>query len=275
MLMLDVVKNGIIDRVTGRSVAAGPIFAGAAGILTGKFQLYSGAQVAPGVALTAGNILAVSTDVAPWQAGGGGISTISEPIPTTNSNAGTVAFARFYNATYSVNGAMDFSVGVSSSGAECIVSTLTAGTPTITNCSFKLALDYGGMQLSDAIANAMLNVLFSGAPAPNMGGSGYVYVYTGAAPTSAGDAATGTLLLSFATTTTSWATASSGSAALNGSISAVAGAGAGAVPGYARWVKGGYVIQGTVGTSGTVFVIDSMSITSGSTYNLTSASITI
>lgn len=273
MLMLDTIKNGLIDRVTGQSVAAGPLFCGSPSYYTSQLIMYTAPQVPLGTAITAK--ASSGTTLAPWQTAGGGIATISEPIPTTNNAAGTVDFVRFVYPPAPTTGAMDFSVGVSGSGKECIVDTVTAGTPTILNCSFKLALNFGGMQLSDALANSILNCLFSPAPAPNMGGSGHVYVYTGSAPANAGDAATGTLLVTFNTTTTSWTAAASGAAALAGSISAVAGAGAADTPGYARWVKGGYVIQGTVGTSGTVFVIDSMSISSGNTYNLTSASITI
>lgn len=95
-------------------------------------------------------------------------------------------------------------------------------------------------------------------------------IYTGSQPASANNAATGTALAVF--TLAGYDAAASGSATLTASVPTTADATGTA--GWARFTDGSNVVDGTVGTSGTDFIISTTAITSGGTVTLTSATIT-
>ena len=92
-------------------------------------------------------------------------------------------------------------------------------------------------------------------------------IYTGSQPATANDAASGTKLVDI--TITSFNAASTGTATLNTSSPNVGTAVATGTAGWGRIIHSSGVIDGTVGTSGTDFTINSTSITSGSAVTLT------
>lgn len=98
-------------------------------------------------------------------------------------------------------------------------------------------------------------------------------IYTGSQPATANDAATGTKLVDI---TIQWFNApASGSATLNTSTPNTGTAVATGTAGWGRIVGGeGERIDGTVGTSGTDFTINSTSITNGATVTLTAMTVT-
>ena len=96
-------------------------------------------------------------------------------------------------------------------------------------------------------------------------------IYTGSQPATANDAASGTKLV--AIEITSFNAASSGTATLNTSSPNVGTAVATGTAGWGRITHSSGVIDGTVGTSGTDFTINSTSITSGSAVTLTAMTI--
>ena len=104
--------------------------------------------------------------------------------------------------------------------------------------------------------------------------SGYTLsIYTGSQPATANDAATGTKLVDI--TINGFNTPATGSATLDTSTPNTGTAVATGTAGWGRIVGGaGERIDGTVGTSGTDFTINSTSITNGATVTLTAMTVT-
>ena len=104
--------------------------------------------------------------------------------------------------------------------------------------------------------------------------SGYTLsIYTGSQPATANDAATGTKLVDIMIN--GFNAPASGSATLDTSTPNTGVAVATGTAGWGRIVGGaGERIDGTVGTSGTDFTINSTSITNGATVTLTAMTVT-
>ena len=107
-------------------------------------------------------------------------------------------------------------------------------------------------------------------------GAGTIEVYSGSQPATADTAETGTLLVTFTCADPAWAAATGGVKTLDADPDLTAVAGATGTAGWARCKdsNGLDVMDGSVGTSGTDFIINSTSITSGQTVNLTSGTVT-
>ena len=103
-------------------------------------------------------------------------------------------------------------------------------------------------------------------------GSSTLSVYTGTQPATANDAATGTKLVDI--TINGFNAAASGSATLETSTPNTGVAVAAGTAGWGRIVHMNGSIDGTVGTSGTDFTINSTSITNGATVTLTAMTVT-
>jgi len=104
-------------------------------------------------------------------------------------------------------------------------------------------------------------------------GSGILNIYTGSQPSSPNDAASGTLLCAI-TISSGFNSAVGGSASLS-SPPETGTASATGVAGWGRLVSGNYNIDGTIATSGGDFIINNVSIASGGTVNLVSATISM
>ena len=117
--------------------------------------------------------------------------------------------------------------------------------------------------MRDAMVTALTNAI-----------SGYTLsIYTGSQPATANDAATGTKLVDI--TINGFNTPATGSATLNTSTPNTGTAVATGTAGWGRIVGAtGERIDGTVGTSGTDFTINSTSITNGATVTLTAMTVT-
>lgn len=107
-------------------------------------------------------------------------------------------------------------------------------------------------------------------------GPGTIKIYTGAQPATADTAETGTLLVTFTLADPAFAAASAGVKDLDADPDLSAAAAATGTAGWARCEDsdGNNVFDGSVGTSGTDFIINSTSITTGQTVNLTLGSVT-
>lgn len=117
--------------------------------------------------------------------------------------------------------------------------------------------------MRDAMVTALTNAI-----------GGYTLsIYTGSQPATANDAATGTKLVDI--TINGFNTPANGSATLDTSTPNTGVAVATGIAGWGRIVGGtGERIDGTVGTSGTDFTINSTSITNGATVTLTAMTVT-
>ncbi len=120
------------------------------------------------------------------------------------------------------------------------------------------------MEITIAARNA------AGTALTDLVNSGSIQIRTGTSP-GVDSAATGTLLGTLPLSATAFGTWSAGSATAN-SITQDASADATGTAGYFRALDSGSgaVIDGTVGTSGTDLILNSVSITSGATIDITS-----
>ena len=117
--------------------------------------------------------------------------------------------------------------------------------------------------MRDAMVTALTNAI----------GSYTLSIYTGSQPAAANDAATGTKLVDI--TINGFNAPATGSATLDTSTPNTGTAVATGTAGWGRIVGGaGERIDGTVGTSGTDFTINSTSITNGATVTLTAMTVT-
>lgn len=107
-------------------------------------------------------------------------------------------------------------------------------------------------------------------------GAATLKVYTGAQPANANTAESGTLLATFTMADPCFETESTGVMDFDANPDISATAVATGTPGWARLADsaGNAVLDGTVGTSGTDFIIDTATLVSGQTINFLSGSVT-
>lgn len=252
------------------------------GQLTYYAELWSGAQPSDPGATPAGVLLHTANTFllnAKFSAASAGVAQLASPVSINATSTETVGFLRLKSSS-SAYPTIDTTVGLAGSGAGCILSSLSAssGSPlTITNLDIRMPYDAGGtLKLNSDLVNKLVSMLInSGEAAAQMGVNGSILVYSGAAPANADAIASGTLLATIPTgAATPWNTAAVGGAAsLVSNISAAASATGTA--GYVRWVKGAYVVQGSVGISGADFILDSVDLVSGVLATLTEATISL
>jgi hypothetical protein len=279
-------ENKVIDLLTGISTATTPI---------GYINAYNGAQAADPSVAPAGTFVFATVSQAPnlntkMTFAGQGVSQLSTVVPPTTpggaATVSTITTARIF--TTSQLPILDVTATLVGGGGGIILNTLNSLVGVGYNVdafAIKLPLNNGGtLSWNAALVDRMINMWAgTSAVSPEMGkntnGQCLFQVYSGAAPASADLPATGTLLVSTALGGTNiWATASGGSAALVSNPSSLA-VGTGTA-GYARMVKSygslTFIIQGSVGTAATDFVISTTSITSGvTTVDLNEATLSI
>lgn len=127
------------------------------------------------------------------------------------------------------------------------------------------------IQLSTPVRNARLDVIES-----TIGTSPIMRILTGSAPANCAAAETGTVLAELTLPSDWMAAASSGSKALSGTWQD-GSADAGGTAAYFRVYNSGATtchIQGTVGTSGTDMIVDSVTFTLGQPFTVTAFTLT-
>ena len=268
-------KNKTIDSLTGRASTTYALR---------YIGFWNGVQPAAPSDTPAGSAVfssySVGVDISTYMSQpAGGISALSQTRQANATSAvSTITFGRLYDAGGVAQ--IDVVASLSGGGGGIIVPTLTSSAGVayqVTDLSLKLPSNLGTVYLNDDLRDDLVSAWCNTAANVGAGAAAVINVYSGSVPSSANEAATGTLLVSFSTAASgaSWNAASGGSAALASSLSAAASAGSATTATYARMVKGSYVLQGTVGTSGADFIMDSVTITSGNTYSITNATITI
>lgn len=268
-------KNKTLDLLTGISTATTPI---------GFVNFYNGAQPADPSVAPAGAAVFATISQAPnlntkIGAAGQGIAQLGVSVgATTPGGAAGVAgltFCRIFNTSSAP--LIDTTVSTSGGGGGLIVDSLTsvAGVgPTVTAYGIKMPMSLGTILLSSSIANRLADIWGGGSNISiNMGnitnGSSTLSIYSGAAPATADESPTGTLLAQFNMTSTNlWVAAVGSAAALNGAGPTVtASGGAATTGGYFRFVKNSnlftFTIQGSVGTAATDLILNNNTFTSG------------
>lgn len=270
-------KNAVINSLRGSASVPASAF------LT-YVSCYSGAQAADPLTAPAGVFANTSVSQAPSIASkmtqpSGGISQLSTPSAAilNANNAATMTTARIYGSD-ATTACIDTSATLVGGGGGVIVPTLSSSTGalfTIDFMSLKLPNANGTLSMNDALRDALVSAVCVTQANVAALTSASIKVYSGAAPANANAPATGTVLWTGTTAAAgaSWNAPAGGSSALASNISAAASAtGTG---GYVRIEKGTFILQGSIGTSGTDFVFDSITMTSGLTYALTNATITL
>lgn len=221
-------------------------------------------------------------------AAAGGISSLAAPKafsqPSYAAGLGALTFVRFYCNSYPM---LDVPVSLNGGGGGAILASLTSVVGigvSLDKFSIKIAQSLGTLSINAPLANRLVDWLTYNATAMlymgiNTSGTCVLDIYSGAPPASADDAATGTKLASITIGGTQlWGSASGGSAALVVSPS-VTSLASGTI-GYARLKKTlgsvDYIIQGTAGTSGTDFVLNTATtVDTSTTVQLTAATLSI
>jgi hypothetical protein len=267
-------RNRIINEITGFVTSTQWL----ASSTSSSLKLYSGS--APGVenAVT-GTLLATiplfASSTSLMAGSNNGISPLAAEIVNNATATGVVGYVRWFDS--SNVGCIELTVGLTGSGADIILSTLSLTSGVAFNliaCSVKLPLTLGTVKLNSALADAIVDrVVRNIGTMPGLGASGNIMVYSGAAPASAEETATGTLLANFPTGTSAFLTASGAVGNLAASLSV--NASATGTAGYARWVKGSYVMQLSVGTAATDVILSTTSLTSGVSVSITDMSVSI
>lgn len=264
-------KNYAIDSLTGRSSTSQTIR---------YIQFYNGVQPADPTATPAGTAVfssySASVDVNAYMSQPAmGISALTSARSANATNAvSSITFARLFGT--SGTAMVDCVASLSGGGGGVIVPTLNSSVGVafqVDSFSIKMPLANSTIMLNAVLANALVAAFANAAANIGAGSSASIKIYSGSAPASADVAATGTLLATFTTAASgaSWNAASAGSAALASALNV--NASATGTAGYVRMEKGTYVLQGSVGTSGTDFIVDSTSLTSGNNVSLTNATI--
>lgn len=184
---------------------------------------------------------------------------------------------------------MDTTVSLSGGGGGAILDTLntSAGIAfNLTAFSIKLPQSNGGtVYFNQALTDYMVNVITGAGSittSPTMGvntnGASVITIYSGTAPANADAPQTNTALVSYTMGTQVFAAAAAGSAALTSALTTAAAGNTGTATHF-RWVKtfGGssFIIQGTVGTSGTDMIINTTSIVATNTYTISNLTLSI
>lgn len=215
---------------------------------------------------------------AEWGNASNGVITLANlPVLLTHSGNGIIDRMALHMS--SLASAIISASPAAASAADAVltdVNITAAEASSISDLRVQMKKTRGTTSINLALRNALLEIMF-GKKTTHISANGTLKVYTGAAP-DVDAAATGTELISFTIQTTnpySYNTAGSDACALAATLSATA-SNSGDV-GYARlaWTHNSvdYVVQGSIGVSGTDFVISSASLTSGNSYDLTAATI--
>lgn len=180
-----------------------------------------------------------------------GASSLSGSI--TPSATGTAEILEFYdpgNSQAIATGACSVAGG---GGAAILGSlSLVSGTPVSINCVFKIPLSNGAtLRLNTALANSLCSLITKGTSSAYMGTGGTISFYDGTQPASANDAVPPgcNLLATKALASTPFSAAASGRVTLSASIAITPSATG--TPTWARWTKGSYAMDFSVGVSGT------------------------
>lgn len=220
----------------------------------------------------------------------GGVSVLSADTAPSNppqaNSVPSLTFARLNTAAGQA--LMDLPISLVGGGGNMILDSLssTAGIGNIIKAfTLKLPINNGGtLMFNVALMNRLVD-LWTGNTTLipqlgiNTGGACSFNVYSGAAPATADALATGTLLAAIPVGATNiWSAAVSGGAALAAALSVTPTATGTA--GYARFVKTygavTYVLQGSVGTSGADFILNTLSTTAAiGSLQLVEATITL
>lgn len=262
-------KNAFVNCLTGRTSS----------VLLTHIRPCDGVQPADPNGTPAGvfafNSVPASINVSGFMSSPGlGVSQLGAPrsAPAISTTT-TLNWARIYDS--SQNPCVDVTAGTSGSVGIILDSpSATASTNlTITGYSFKVPQSAGTVFLNTDLVNALAAAFCNNIANIGVFTSSTMIVYSGTPPASADAPLSGNTVLATYTfsATSPWGSAIAGAAILTANQSVNASATGTAT--FARVTKGAYVLQGTVGTSSSDFIVDTTAAVSGSPFVLNEATI--
>lgn len=226
-------------------------------------QLYPGSPPALPTTGLGGALLTQSSNTFTFSAPVSGVATLNGPLPYRVTSAGTIGFLRLSNQA----GAFaDLTASTTGGGGSVIFNNLNATTAqdvNLTAMAIRIPATNGGtLRFNTALQNQYCRMVSTNGTVIAMGVSGTLDVYNGAQPATANDAATGTRLVSFSINSATAFTAAANTATGLAAAITATGLQAGTAT-WARWTKGTFVVDGSVGTAGADFILASTTITTG------------
>ena len=225
-------------------------------------------------AKTAGStdLLGASGVTISWGTPVQGVATLASAT-VTPAATGTAALMEWWQgASYQVASG---SVSTTGGGGNLIVGTtsFTASTPVAVAAQLRVPQSSAGtLTINQALANQIAVCMLTATTSPQMANGGTITFYDGTQPATADTAiSTQNVLGTLTLATSDYSSASTGQSLLAASKTVTPSA-TGTVAWY-RWTKGGYVMDGTVGTTGADIIVDSVSWSSGVNRSVTAATL--
>lgn len=266
MILPTAYKNILLDKITGKVTAILNINDRLAGGSAG-FTTYSSVFGNTGSALNAASTGVFNS--ASWGSPIAGTAALSASI--TPNASGTIVWGR-YAANF---GNLDGTITASGNGGMLIVpsTTIVSATPFTVSATLRCPFNNGGtLRINQAFANAILAMMLNGNITGANGlcaATSTLSIYNGTQPATADTAITSQTLLysGYTIAASAFASAASGAAALSATLTAGGVAAANGTATWFRWTQspGGFVMDGSVGTTGADMTVSSTTYSTGST----------
>ena len=215
-----------------------------------------------------------TTMLGAWSTVVAGTSTLT--LSVTPSATDTAALMSIYSQALGADVATGTTTA-SGGGGNIIVPSVSFvnATPQTVTAVLKVPTIGGGtMNFNQALATAFANTILNNTSNPGMASAGVITFYNGTQPATADTAISGqTVLGTYTFATADYSTAASGQSVLAASKTiTVTGTGTAQ---FFRWVKGSYVIDGTVGTTGADCIVDTTAFVASNNRTMTALTLTM
>ncbi|WP_157288518.1 hypothetical protein [Uliginosibacterium gangwonense] len=269
-------KNRLLNALVKATTAAGGCLPGTTATSVVRLRILTSAQLAPESTSLSSSWTASDTCANMWSTGAvGGVKQLGVTWSGTSAVTGTaLSFCVYENSVGSAS--VTGTVGLSGSGADCILDTLTINTPCkVVSMSWKIPATNGAtVRWNEALRNAILNCLFITGTEPKLADGGTLTLYGGTQPTLASDPISGqTALATYTFATTDFNDAASGSIAL-AATKATTFVAAGTAT-WGRWTKGLYAMDLSAGTAGSDITLSSALVASGASPTITALTLSV
>lgn len=143
-------------------------------------------------------------------------------------------------------------------------------TPVNVKMGLKVPLHAGGtLRFNEALANAWANSMLYSTLLPSMANNGSITIYSGTQPADADEPVPEGAVALWTTSFLATDFSAAGSGQSNLSVAKAASCVATGTATWARWVRGNLTIDGSVGTTGADFIVDSDAFVSGQSRTIT------
>lgn len=153
--------------------------------------------------------------------------------------------------------------------------TLATGTPIAISSTLRVPLNNGGtLRMGQILAKQIVTCMTNNAPSPQLAAGGTLTIYSGTQPVTADTAITSQVALATLTLASAdFLTAVNGATDLTAEKTVTPGVSGTAT--WARLTKGSYILDGSVGTAGTDFLVSTNTLVSGVNMQLTGMALSV